>query len=550
VAQALSGKNQIKTTNATIEPEFQTPQDEENSTLLEKGCHSIDEGDFKTAIKVFQRLIAAHPRWAEVHFNLGRAYQAQGRLVQAIQAYHAAIRLAPQLEEAHINLGLAYHQDGQLDKAAESYRQTIALHSNLALVFNNIGVLQEQQNDLSAAESSYQCALRIDPNNGDAHYNLGNIHLSHSRLDQAIVSYQNTLASNPQHVKALCNLGLTFHRKGLLDEALAHYNQALKFKPDYAEAHFNRAITLLLVGDWETGWQDYEWRFSCHDWKRTYPHRLYGDRWDGAAFKNKTLLVHSEQGIGDALHFARYLPLVKQRGGRVIFEARKSLLPLFDSLDCIDELIELSEDKAPGRHYHWHVPLCSLGYIFESTPSNLPNKVPYLKADPDKVAQWRKRLPLEGLNVGLVWGGNDTYKERSCTLEQMTPLAFVKGINWIGLQKGPAAAQASRDLLPRNFSLTNWGEEFIDFSDTAAAVDCLDLIISIDTSVAHLAGAMGKPVWILLPIVPDWRWMLERSQTPWYPTMHLFRQSKARGWPYVVAHLSSALERWRKRHAR
>ncbi|MEJ2040118.1 MAG: hypothetical protein P8X55_14475, partial [Desulfosarcinaceae bacterium] len=179
-------------------------------------------------------------------------------------------------------------------------------------------------------------------------------------------------------------------------------------------------------------------------------------------------------------------------------------------------------------------------------PGQVPNEVPYLKADPAKIKIWRNRLPGEGLNVGLVWGGNDTYKDRSCSLGDLAPLAFVKGINWIGLQKGPAAVQAESGALPRNFSVINWGPEFKDFSDTAAAVECLDLVVSIDTSVAHLAGALGKPVWILLPMVPDWRWLLERSQSPWYPTMHLFRQSRYTGWSRVVAHLASALERWRK----
>lgn len=549
VAGALADQTRIQSTaNGGLSDQALMPwsQDEKSLALLGQGNQCSDQGDFKTAIKLFQQAIALQPQWADVHFSLGRAYHHQRRLPQAIQAYRNAVRLAPDLEEAHTNLGLAYHQEGQLENALDSYRRAIALHGRLAGVFNNLGVLQEQMQDLPAAEQSYECALMIDPQHADAHTNLGNIHLSSGRLDQAVACYQRTLASDPRHVKALCNLGLAYHRKGLLDEALSSFNQALKHRPDYAEAHLNRAISLLLVGDWENGWKDFEWRFRCRDWQRTYPHRLYGEQWKGEPFKDKTLLVHSEQGIGDALLFVRYLPLVKQRGGRVIFEARQSLFTLFQSLDCVDELIELSADKPPGRHYNMYIPLCSLPHIFASLPSQVPNEVPYLKADVGKVRNWRKRLPAEGLNVGLVWGGNDTYKERSCSLADLAPLAFVKGINWIGLQKGPAADQAASGLLPRNFSVTNWGADFKDFSDTAAAVHCLDLVISIDTSVAHLAGAMGKPVWVLLPVVPDWRWLLERSQSPWYPTMHLFRQSRATGWGRVVAHLTSALEQWRK----
>ena len=550
VAEALTAQNALRTTardRQTHETPMPWATDKQSLALLEQGNQLCDKGDAKAAVKLFQQAIALHPQWAEAHFNLGRACHNQGRFTQAIQAYRNALRIAPNLEEALTNLGLAYHQDGQMENALDSYRQAIALHRGLAGVFNNLGVIQEQMEDMQAAVESYECALKIDPQHADAHTNLGNVHLAGDRLDQAVACYQRTLASDPRHAKALCNLGLAYHRKGLLDDALASFNQALKLNPDYAEAHLNRAITLLLVGDWENGWKDYEWRFRCRDWQRTYPHRLYGEQWKGEPFKDKTLLVHSEQGIGDTLQFARYLPLVKQRGGRLIFEVRPSLYPLFESMDCVDQLLELSADKPPGRHYNMYVPLCSLPRIFGTLPGQVPNETPYLKADPAKIKRWRKRLPDEGLNVGLVWGGNNTYRERSCSLADLAPLGFVKAINWIGLQKGPAADQAASSLLPPNFSVTNWGEDFKDFSDTAAAVHCLDLVISIDTSVAHLAGAMGKPVWILLPMVPDWRWLLERSQSPWYPTMHLFRKSRTQGWSRVVAHLISALERWRRK---
>ena len=271
------------------------------------------------------------------------------------------------------------------------------------------------------------------------------------------------------------------------------------------------------MGDWENGWPDYEWRFQCADWQRTYPHRLYGERWDGGNFEDKTVLVHSEQGIGDALMFCHYLPLVKQSGGRVVFEVRQSLATLFQSLPGVDELTVLSKEKPPSRHYDAYIPLCSLPGLFKTMPGDVLSHVPYIEADPRKIDRYKRRLPAQGLNVGLVWGGNDTYKERSITLETLSSLAFVKGINWIGLQKGPAAVQANAAHLPHFFTISNWGQTFDDFSDTAAAVACLDLVISIDTSVAHLAGAMGKPVWVLLPMVPDWRWMLERAHSPLVP---------------------------------
>jgi tetratricopeptide (TPR) repeat protein len=510
------------------------------------GLVLCDKGDFKSAVNHFQQTIAILPHWAEAHFNLGRACHELGQLPEAIAAYRSATRLAPEMNAAHSNLGLAYQQSSQLEAAADCYQQAISRHSELATAFNNLGVIREQQGNPSEAAQCYRCALRIDPTHADALYNLGNSHLSQGELDTAAEFYHKALAQRSQHFRACTNLGLTYHRMGLLEKALALHDQAIAINPQHPEAHLNRGVTRLLVGDWVRGWTDYEWRFQCEDRHRTYPHLLDGERWEGGYFKNKTLLVHSEQGIGDALQFARYLPLVKERGGRVIFEVRASLIALFRTLAGVDELIELSKEKPPARHYDMHVPLLSLTRIFNTLPNTVPNQVPYLTADSSKVEQWRRLLPAVGLNVGLVWGGSDTYKERSIKLTHLSPISFVKGINWIGLQKGPAAAQSDSSHLPHHFTISNWGEQFHDFADTAAAVACLDLVISIDTSVAHLAGALNKAVWVLLPVVPDWRWMLERSQTPWYPSMRLFRQTGNDGWVKVVNHLCAALEHWRK----
>lgn len=515
-----------------------------------KGLELMNDDDPVSAVKAFQQAITIRPKWAEAYFELGCAYHGQNLLKQAIDAYRTAGRLTPDMKPVHANLGLAYYQSGELELAATSYNQAIELHYDLAVVFNNLGVVREAQGDMQAAIDCYRCALRISPDYADALFNLGNTHLSCRDLDQALVCYTQAVQSDPGHAKAHGNLGRTYHLMGLLDQAGECYNNALRIKPDYPEAHLNRAICKLLTGHWEQGWKEYEWRFLCEERHRYYPHQLYGERWNGDPFAGRTLLVHSEQGIGDAIQFVRYLPMVKEKGGRVIFEARRSLMTLFEKLQGVDELIELSADKPPGQHYDMYIPLSSLPGLFNTTPGNVPNTVPYLKPNPAKVAQWKERLPAGGLNVGLVWSGNDTYKERTVTLADMSPLAFVQGINWIGLQKGPAASQARTDHLPYNFKVDNWGEEFEDFSDTAGAVQCLDLIITIDTAVAHLAGALGKDVWILLPAIPDWRWLLERSHTPWYPTAHLFRQFREGGWSRIMAHMSASLERWRLKNGR
>jgi tetratricopeptide (TPR) repeat protein len=515
-------------------------------SFYSQGVASADRSDFKVAIKLFQQAIAIQPHWAEAHFNLGHAYHHLNALTEAVSSYQSALRVNPKMEPALSNLALAFQQNGQAESAVDTYTRLIELHRGLAAAFNNLGVIREQQGHTDDATEYYRCALRVDPAFADAHYNLGNLHLNCSELNLAVERFQAALKSDQGHVKAYANLGFTYHRLGMFEQSLTLYDRAIALKPDYPEAHLNRAVTRLLLGDWSAGWADFEWRFHCKDWRRTYPHRLYGEQWNGQPFPGKTVLVHSEQGIGDAILFARYLPLVKARGGRVIFEARASLLSAFQGLSGVDELIELSADKSPARHYDFYIPLCSLPRVFDTHPQTVPNQTPYLKADPEKVDQWRRRLPKEGLNVGLVWGGNDTYKERSCELVDFIPLAFVKGINWIGLQKGPAARQIGSARFPVDFKVDNWGEAFVDFSDTAAALMTLDLIITIDTSVAHMAGALNRPTWVLLPMVPDWRWLLERSQTPWYPGMRLFRQTRRDGWAPVMARVSSALENWRR----
>lgn len=518
----------------------------QSQTQYNSGLQYLEAGEYRHAVELFLQAITVRPEWADAYFELGRAYHGQGLLKQAIEAYRTATRLSPDMQPAHSNLGLAYYQTGELDQAVSSYEQAINLNHDLAVVFNNLGVIREEQGKLEAAVNCYQSALCISPDYADALFNMGNTHLSRRNLDQALSCFKQAVQFDPMHAKTHGNLGRTYHLMGLVNQANECFEKALRLKPDYPEAHFNRAVCKLLAGRWEEGWQEYEWRFKCKNRHRAYPHRLNGERWYGESFAGRTLLVHSEQGIGDALQFVRYLPMVKERGGRIIFEARRSLMNLFKNLQELDELIELSADRPPSPHYDLYVPLCSLAGIFNTIPSDVPNRVPYLKADPAKVNQWRKRLPDSGINVGLVWSGNDTYKERTVTLTDLIPLAFIKGINWIGLQKGPAASQVRADCLPHNFKVNNWGEIFEDFSDTAAAVECLDLIISIDTAVAHLAGAMGKQVWILLPAVPDWRWLLDQSRTPWYPTAQLFRQFGQGDWDAIITHMSVALEQWVK----
>jgi len=323
---------------------------------------------------------------------------------------------------------------------------------------------------------------------------------------------------------------------------LKWYKKALELNPDYAEARFNLSTAYLLAGNFAAGWQEYEWRFKRREWKNTYPYRFKIPRWRGQSFVGKRLYVHSEQGLGDILQFVRYLPMVKARGGTVIFETIKPMMRLFKDLAGVDELVEVSQREQADRN-DFYIPLLSLPGIFQSSPETIPNRIPYLKADKSMVDRWKARLADTGFRVGLVWAGTITDPRRSIPLARFRQISRVSEVRLYGLQKGISAEQIEVEGVPEGMEITNFGQEFADFADTAAAIDNLDLIISIDTSVAHLAGAMGKPVWLLLPFAPDWRWLIDREDSPWYPTMRLYRQQRPGDWDAVFKKISIDLHR-------
>jgi hypothetical protein len=297
------------------------------------------------------------------------------------------------------------------------------------------------------------------------------------------------------------------------------------------------------MGNWSDGWQDFEWRFRVPHWRTIYPHRISGKQWCGDPIKKQTLLVHDEQGLGDTLQFIRYLPWARERCGRLIFETRSELAPMLEKTLGIDELIIRSSDGPPVVAFDQYVPLMSLGRILNVDPNRMPPTEAYIGASGEKAAQWGQRVPAGVLNIGLVWAGRPEHgndANRSCRLEQFAPLFDLPGFNFIGLQKGQAAAEAEQ--IPGGEKFQNLGPELKSFSDTAGLMQHLDLVLTVDTSVAHLAGAMGRPVWVLIPFLPDWRWGMNAAETGWYPTMRLFRQSKPKDWNPVIGQIRHFLQ--------
>jgi hypothetical protein len=358
-------------------------------------------------------------------------------------------------------------------------------------------------------------------------------------LPEAERLYRALLAHHPDMAEAHFNLGTILDATGRWHDAIAAFRQAAKLRPDLAVAHWNLGLTLLRQGDYPAGWPEWEWRWNVPD-LRLNRLQCRQPQWDGAELAGKRILLYAEQGFGDTIQFARYVPLVAARGGIVTLGCPTELFNLFSRLPGVETCLP-QPGTAPAS-FSVHASLPSLPRIFGTTLATIPQNIPYMHADPAKIERWRARMT--GTNtkkIGLVWAGRPTHRgdrERSLPLAALADLPALPGIQWFSLQKGDAAQQART----APFELTDWTNELIDFSDTAALIANLDLVISVDTSVAHLAGAMGKPVWVLLPFVPDWRWLLERGDSPWYPTMRLFRQTTSGDWQTPLAQLHKALQ--------
>jgi tetratricopeptide (TPR) repeat protein len=506
--------------------------------LLGVIAHQVGQND--VAVDLIGKAIAVKPDYPQAHCNLGNALRDMGRLDEAIAACRRAIALKPDLPEAHCNLGNAQQEKGQLGDAVAAYRQAIALKPDYPEAHSNLGASLRENQQLDEAIAACRKAIALRPGFAAAHSNLGIALHVNQQLEEAVDAYRQAIALQPNLPEAHYNLGTALRDQGLLDEAVAAYHQAISLKPKYAEAHYNLARVLLLRGEFLPGFKALEWRWLNKDfpdprWKFAQP------QWDGSDLTNQTIVLHAEQGFGDTIQFVRYVPLVAARGATVVFGCDPALRRLLKGTSGIGRWVDFGEALHP---FDVHCPLMSLPAAFGTTLQTIPQDVPYLRAGPEAVERWRRELAGDGhpFRVGLVWAGRPTHqndRNRSLSLANLAPLARATGVGFYSLQKGEAGKQATNP--PAGMELIDRTEELNDFADTAALMANLDLVISVDTAVAHLAGAMGKPVWMLLPFVPDWRWLLGREDSPWYPTMRLFRQPTRGDWDSVIDEVARAL---------
>ena len=490
------------------------------------------------ALDCYRQALRIKPDFAEAHNNLANAFRKQGRMAEAVASYRQAVRLKPNYVEANFNLAVALLQQGNLTEAVTCCRQALRLKPDHAEAHSNLGVALLKQGNLTEAVASLQEALRLSPDIAEFQNNLGMALAEQGRLAEAEACYRQALRLKPDYAGAYSDLGVTLADQGRLTEAVACYQQALRLKQDYAEVHTNLAYACLLRGDFEAGWSEYEWRTLCRD---SSPPQLQQPRWDGSSLQGRTILLFAEQGLGDTLHFIRYAPLVKQTGAAVIVQCQEPLLSLLGTCAGIDWLVP--EGTEPPR-FDVQAPLPSVPGLARTTLASIPAKVPYLSADPELRARWREALSgVRGFKVGIAWQGNTAHKrdrQRSVPLLTFLPLAGAPGVRLVSLQTGPGREQVPDH--PDHLAVLDMADQLGDFADTAALVSNLDLVITVDTAVAHLAGAMGLPVWVALPLCPDWRWLLEREDSPWYPSMRLFRQTTLGDWSEVFDHIARALQ--------
>ena len=494
-------------------------------------------GRLEEAIVAFNASIRLKPDYADAHYNRGTALQKLGHLEEAIVAFNASIRLKPDYADAHYSRGVALRSLDRLEEAISAYTASLSLKPDLAEAHADLGSVLHDLDRLEEAFVAFNTALHFKPDLAEAHCNLGAVLHDLGRLEDAIVACNTALHFKPDLAEAHCNLGGVLDDLGRLEDAITAYNIALHFKPDLAKAHFNRGLALLSSGDLSNGWTEYEWRLRGGA-KGLKPHGFSEPQWQGEALNGRTILLHAEQGLGDTIQFCRYATLVAARGGRVILQTPRALLRLLSGLPGVERLIATGE---PLPAYDFHCPLMSLPHIFGTSLATIPAPLSYIQVEEVLRSKWQSRLsPTAGRRVGLVWAGNPKYKkdrDRSLPFAALAPLWNIPGIRWYSLQVG--GRRANLDAAPPGI-IEDLSPALDDFAETAAAISQLDLVLTSDTSVAHLAGALGRPTWVMLSFAPDWRWLTKREDSPWYPSVRLFRQTERGEWGNVIQSVAAA----------
>jgi Tfp pilus assembly protein PilF len=500
-------------------------------TLPAAAQERLRKGEMEAAIPLCRALVADDPGSAASFANLALCLKQTGRLEAAVGAYRRALLVAPDHAQIHNNFGAAL-ADGN------SYRKAIILAPGAPGPYHNLGSLLRDQGRIGEAPSSFHRALRLQPGHPDLHGGLATLEQYRERLDHAIPGYRRAIALQPERYDFYTNLGNGLRQAGRMGEAETAYRRAIRLAPGQPDAPFNLSLLLLAAGRLREGWPGYEYRWETAQLAKER-RDFAAPVWRGEAAAGKTLLLHGEQGLGDTLQFCRYAALAKEKGLRIVLEVQPPLRRLLADLAGCDLVLARGE---PLPDFDFHCPLLSLPMMLGTDRmADIPAAIPYIRADRDAAARWAERVP-RGKSVGLAWAGAPRAdspaqaafdRRRSLPPEAVAKILAAPGVRFVSLQKGRIAGPGMIDFMA----------EMTDFADTAALIAPLDLVISVDTAIAHLAGAMGKPVWLLNRLDTDWRWLTEGETTPWYPTMRIFRQRWAGDWDGVIDEVIGALAR-------
>ena len=502
-------------------------------------------GNVQEAEHLYRQILQVQPRHPGVLNHLGIIAHQQGKNDFALDLIRQALAVVPNYPEAYDNLGNVLKSKGLLDQAITAYRSAIVLMPRSAMTRNNLGLALLQGGQLNQAISAFREAIAVDPAYANAHCNLSNALWSNRQLDEALAAARTAVALNPRQAQGFGNLGIALRSTGHFVEAIVAFRQAISLDPAYPDSHLHLSLLLLMQGDFAEVWDQYEWRWQCHSY--AFMRRNFEKpQWDGSPLGTQILLIHTEQGLGDAIQFSRYLTMITQLAGnlgaaQIIFEVQPELVRLFQTFASQCTVVSRGE---PLPAFDLHYPLLSLPRIFKTTLESIPKEMPYLFADHNLVEAWRSKLDRTDsrMKVGLVWAGNPHHENdwsRSIPMAHLAPLGTLDKAVFYSLQKSGPDRPADHTF--GELKLISLSSELHDMADTAAAICSMDLVITVDTSVAHLTGALGRPVWVLLPFVPDWRWLTDREDSPWYSSMRLFRQSVRGDWDSVINRVVAAL---------
>jgi tetratricopeptide (TPR) repeat protein len=523
---------------------FIAPTQEEINTL----AALYNQRQFFEAEVGARNLIARFPKHGFGYKVLGAVLQAIGKINESLEIKQIAADLSPNDAEAWSNLGNTYQEQNRLEEAEKCLRQAIKISPNFAVAYNNLGITLEKLKRLNEAELSYQKAIALRPDYAEAHYNYAITLQKLERFAVAEKHYRQAISLTPSHAKAHSNLGLVLKHQSQFAESEQHFLTALQFDSQFIDAHYNYGLLLMLLGRLKEGWAQYQWFYHPQNTNPSKPNQpnLTVQQWNGEPLQGKTILIHSEQGFGDLIQFVRYAEHLKAIGATVWVLVTKPLVELFKTISWIDRVLDNGEQHQTVYDF-WVFPL-ALPYWFQTILETVPLNLPYLSVDETKSVWWKNwlnsHIPTENKRVGLVWAGNPVHSNdanRSIEFAELSAFAGIQNVTFVSLQLGEKA-QRELENCPDGVTILDAAPFISDFTDTAALLSALDLLITVDSAPAHLAGALNLPVWTLITKVPDWRWLLERDDSVWYKSTRLFRQTEVGNWATVLHDVKVALE--------